>query len=100
MRNDRRDRPPELTVFGAGYLGVTHAASMAEVGHDVLVIDVDEQKLAKLADGEMPFYEPGLEELSTRTSPPDASGSAASYEDAAAWGSVHFLGVGTPQKPG
>jgi UDPglucose 6-dehydrogenase len=92
--------PQNLTVFGAGYLGVTHATSMAEVGHDVLVIDVDEDKLAKLAGGEMPFYEPGLDELLRTHLASGRLHFSASYEEAAAWGSVHFLGVGTPQKPG
>jgi UDPglucose 6-dehydrogenase len=92
--------PQNVTVFGAGYLGVTHATSMAEVGHDVLVIDIDEDKLAKLAGGEMPFYEPGLDELLRRHLADGRLHFSASYEEAAAWGSVHFLGVGTPQKPG
>jgi len=89
-----------VTVFGAGYLGVTHATSMAEVGHDVLVIDVDEDKLAKLAGGEMPFYEPGLDVLLRTHLASGRLHFSSSYEEAAAWGPVHFLGVGTPQKPG
>jgi len=92
--------PQNVTVFGAGYLGVTHATSMAELGHDVLVIDVDEDKLAKLAGGEMPFYEPGLDVLLRTHLASGRLHFSASYEDAAAWGSVHFLGVGTPQKLG
>ena len=92
--------PQNVTVFGAGYLGVTHATSMAEVGHDVLVIDVDEDRLAKLAGGEMPFYEPGLDVLLRTHLASGRLHFSASYEEAAAWGSVHFLGVGTPQKLG
>ena len=52
-----------LTVFGMGYLGLTHAVCMAELGHEVLGVEVDQAKIAKLADGEVPFYEPGLADL-------------------------------------
>jgi len=48
------------TVFGTGYLGATHAAGMAELGHDVIGVDIDAGKVAKLAGGDIPFYEPGL----------------------------------------
>ena len=51
------------TVFGTGYLGATHAAGMAELGHDVVGIDIDPGKVAKLAAGDIPFYEPGLRKL-------------------------------------
>ena len=47
-------------VFGTGYLGATHAAGMAELGHEVIGVDIDPGKVAKLAAGEIPFYEPGL----------------------------------------
>ena len=50
-----------IAVFGTGYLGATHAACMAELGHDVLGVDIDAGKLAKLPAGEAPFYEPGLD---------------------------------------
>jgi UDPglucose 6-dehydrogenase len=49
-----------LTVFGTGYLGATHAVCMAELGYDVLGMDVDEAKIAKLSAGEVPFFETGL----------------------------------------
>ncbi len=88
-----------MSVIGCGYLGAVHAAAMASIGHDVIGIDVDESKVAALASGTAPFFEPRLAELlqegiaagrlrfSTRTA--DAAGSA-----------VHFLAVGTPQLPG
>ena len=47
------------TVFGTGYLGATHAAGMAELGHDVVGVDIDPGKIAKLSVGDVPFYEPG-----------------------------------------
>ena len=52
-----------LTVIGTGYLGATHAAAMAELGHDVLGLDVDDLKVERLNAGEVPFFEPGLPEL-------------------------------------
>ena len=51
------------TVFGTGYLGATHAAGMAELGHDVIGVDIDPGKVAKLAAGDIPFYEPGCEDV-------------------------------------
>lgn len=53
----------KIAVLGTGYLDATHAACMASLGHEVLGVDVDEAKLAKLRSGEMPFYEPGLDKL-------------------------------------
>ena len=52
-----------LTVIGTGYLGATHAAAMAELGFDVLGVDVDPKKIDSLSRGELPFHEPGLPEL-------------------------------------
>ena len=52
-----------LSVIGCGYLGAVHAAAMASIGHDVVGIDVDEQKIATLSQGEAPFFEPGLAEI-------------------------------------
>ncbi|MCD2196194.1 UDP-glucose/GDP-mannose dehydrogenase family protein [Actinomycetospora endophytica] len=89
-----------MTVIGTGYLGAVHAACMADLGHDVLGVDVDEAKLAALAAGRTPFYEPGLPEILARTV---ASGNlrfSTSLEEAADFGEVHFLCVGTPQQPG
>ncbi|WP_368680909.1 UDP-glucose/GDP-mannose dehydrogenase family protein [Rhodococcus opacus] len=89
-----------ISVFGTGYLGATHAACMAELGHEVIGIDVDESKLAKLQAGVVPFYEPGLEEVLQRNIAAGRLRFSSSYEEAAAFANVHFLGVGTPQKKG
>lgn len=89
-----------ITVLGMGYLGVTHAACMAQLGHHVLGVDVDEGKLVKLAAGEAPFYEPGLQDVLRRTVSAGTLRFTSSYAEAAAWGGVHFLAVGTPQKTG
>jgi UDP-glucose 6-dehydrogenase len=55
-----------LTVIGAGYLGLTHAVSMAELGHQVLALDVDQDRVASAARSEPPFFEPSLEPRATR----------------------------------
>lgn len=89
-----------MTVFGTGYLGATHAACMAELGHEVLGVDVDADKVARLAAGEVPFYEPGLPEVLQRNLDAGRLRFTTSYEEAAEFGSVHFLGVGTPQRRG
>jgi UDPglucose 6-dehydrogenase len=89
-----------IAVFGTGYLGATHAACMAELGHDVLGVDVDESKLAKLEAGEVPFYEPGLEEVLKRNIGTGRLRFTSSYEEAASFADVHFVGVGPPQKKG
>ncbi|MBY6538099.1 UDP-glucose/GDP-mannose dehydrogenase family protein [Rhodococcus sp. BP-349] len=89
-----------VVVIGTGYLGATHAACMAEIGHDVLGVDVDPSKLAKLEAGEVPFWEPGLEEVLQRNIAAGRLRFTASYEDAASFGDIFFLAVGTPQKKG
>lgn len=88
-----------ISVIGCGYLGAVHAAAMAELGHDVVGIDIDDAKVAALTRGESPFFEPGLPELLMKhvavgrlrfsTNMADAAGSA-----------VHFIAVGTPQIKG
>jgi UDPglucose 6-dehydrogenase len=89
-----------LTVFGTGYLGATHAVCMAELGYDVLGVDVDAGKVAALAAGEVPFFEPGLEPLLRKNLEAGRLRFTTSYAEAAAFGDVHFVCVGTPQKPG
>ena len=89
-----------IAVFGTGYLGATHAACMAEIGHEVLGVDIDERKLAKLAAGELPFYEPGLPEVLRKNIENGRLRFTASYQDAADFADIHFLAVGTPQKHG
>jgi UDPglucose 6-dehydrogenase len=88
------------TVFGTGYLGATHAACMAELGHQVLGVDIDPGKVAKLTSGEVPFYEPGLGDVLRRNIDAGRLSFTTSYREAAVFADVHFLGVGTPQKKG
>lgn len=88
------------TVFGTGYLGATHAVGMAALGHDVLGIDIDPGKVAKLAGGDIPFYEPGLRKLLRENLAAGRLRFTTDYDMAAGFADVHFLGVGTPQKKG
>lgn len=89
-----------MTVIGTGYLGATHAACMAELGHDVLGVDVDESKIAALQNSTVPFYEPGLPEVLERNIAAQRLSFTTSYAEAASFANVHFLGVGTPQQRG
>jgi UDPglucose 6-dehydrogenase len=89
-----------LAVFGTGYLGATHAACMARLGHDVVGVDVDAVKLAKLAAGEAPFFEPGLDEVLRDAVNAGKLRFTSSYEDAAEFAEAHFIAVSTPQKQG
>jgi UDPglucose 6-dehydrogenase len=91
---------PRLTVIGTGYLGATHAVCMAELGFEVLGIDVDPAKVVKLNGGEVPFFEPGLPELLQKNLDTGRLRFTTSYEEIGAFGDVHFLCVGTPQKKG
>ncbi|MGV0692252.1 UDP-glucose dehydrogenase family protein [Mycobacterium paraintracellulare] len=88
------------TVFGTGYLGATHAVGMAALGHDVLGIDIDPGKVAKLAGGDIPFYEPGLRKLLNENLTAGRLRFTTDYDAAADFADLHFLGVGTPQKKG
>ena len=88
-----------LTVIGCGHLGATHAACMAEIGHDVLGIDIDEDKVELLNTGRAWFLEPGLDEMLARHTRSGRLRFTTSFKEAAAYGTVHFLGVGTPGLP-
>ncbi|MGI8681044.1 MAG: UDP-glucose dehydrogenase family protein [Mycobacteriales bacterium] len=91
---------PRLTVLGTGYLGATHAVCMAELGFDVLGMDVDHAKVTRLSAGEVPFFEPGLEPLLRKNLEAGRLRFTTSYAEVAGFGDVHFLCVGTPQKAG
>jgi UDPglucose 6-dehydrogenase len=88
------------TVFGTGYLGATHAAGMAELGHEVVGIDIDPGKIAKLSSGDIPFYEPELAKMLQDNLSAGRLQFSTDYGLAADFADIHFLGVGTPQKKG
>ncbi|MDQ4038049.1 MAG: UDP-glucose/GDP-mannose dehydrogenase family protein [Actinomycetota bacterium] len=87
-----------VSVIGTGYLGATHAAGMAEMGHHVIGLDVDPDKVAQLSRGETPFYEPGLEDVLARGLASGRLRFTTSYAEVAARADVHFICVGTPQQ--
>ncbi len=89
-----------ISVFGTGYLGATHAAGMAELGHEVVGVDIDPVKIERLSRGEVPFYEPGLPELLRKHVESGRLRFTTDAADAAAFADVHFIGVGTPQVKG
>ena len=89
----------KISVIGCGYLGAVHAASMAELGHDVIGIDVDRPKIEALQQAKAPFYEPGFEELLARTLSSGRLRFSTDMADASE-AVVHFVCVGTPQKRG
>src|SRR5215467_7539102 len=88
----------KLSVIGAGYVGLTTAACLARIGHDVFCSESDLAKLEKLQNGVMPFFEPHLEEViqATRKAGRLCFGST---EEAIAWGEAIFICVGTPPLP-
>ena len=86
----------KVTVFGIGYVGLVQGAVLAEVGHDVVCIDIDANKVERLKQGHIPIYEPGLEALVKEN---HAAGRLNFTTDAAAGvkhGEVQFIAVGTP----
>jgi UDPglucose 6-dehydrogenase len=88
----------KISVIGCGYLGAVHAAAMASLGHEVVGIDRDAERVRVLARGEAPFFEPGLAELlvaqlATRRLTFDTE------LESARGASVHFITVGTPENP-
>lgn len=87
-----------VTVIGCGYLGATHAACMAELGYDVLGVEIDTAKRESLAAGKVPFYEPELEDLLAEHVGSGRLRFTDSYEEAGGFGSIHFVCVGTPQR--
>jgi len=90
---------PRLTVIGTGYLGATHAICMATLGYDVLGVDVDRAKLALLQSGRVPFFEPGLAEQLNIALRSRRLRFTDDFTEAADFGDVHFVCVGTPQTP-
>ncbi|GAA3805762.1 UDP-glucose/GDP-mannose dehydrogenase family protein [Streptomyces coacervatus] len=95
----------KITVIGTGYLGATHAAAMAELGFEVLALDIVREKIEKLERGEAPMFEPGLDEL-LRKHVAGFEGSTGrlrfsmDWAEVGAFGDVHFLCINTPQKHG
>ncbi|MGW7202926.1 UDP-glucose dehydrogenase family protein [Streptomyces sp. NPDC054837] len=88
-----------LTVIGTGYVGAVHAACMADIGHEVLGVDIDAERIAALTSGRPPFYEPGLSEMLTKAVDAGRLRFTTSLAEAAWFADTHFICVGTPQHP-
>lgn len=86
----------KITVIGTGYVGLVSGACFADLGNEVLCLDIDEAKVAMLQSGGIPIHEPGLEALVRRNAAAGRLRFTTDPKQAAAWGTVQFLAVGTP----
>ncbi|MEU0241116.1 UDP-glucose/GDP-mannose dehydrogenase family protein [Nocardiopsis sp. NPDC006198] len=87
-----------VSVIGTGYLGATTAACLAEMGFEVLGLDVDEAKIEMLRSGRVPFFEPGLAELLGKSLESGRLGFTTSFSEVAEFADLHLICVGTPQR--
>ncbi|NEX18691.1 MAG: UDP-glucose 6-dehydrogenase [Halochromatium sp.] len=86
----------DVTIFGSGYVGLVTGACLAEVGNQVLCVDVDADKIALLNNGGVPIYEPGLDDLITKNSKAGRLRFSTDPEEGVAHGLFQFIAVGTP----
>ncbi|MBZ9556758.1 MULTISPECIES: UDP-glucose/GDP-mannose dehydrogenase family protein [Modicisalibacter] len=86
----------KITIFGTGYVGLVTGTCLADVGHDVLCMDVDTAKIARLEAGEIPIYEPGLEAMVRSNVAEGRLRFTSDVADAVAFGTLQFIAVGTP----
>ena len=86
----------KITVVGTGYVGLVSGACLAEVGNDVLCLDLDARKIKILNEGGIPIYEPGLQEMVNRNRKAGRLAFTTDVEQAVAFGTVQFIAVGTP----
>ncbi len=90
----------KIAMVGSGYVGLVSGACFADFGHDVVCIDKDPAKIARLNAGEMPIYEPGLEELVRRNAQSDRLSFTTDLPAGIAGASAIFIAVGTPSRRG
>jgi UDPglucose 6-dehydrogenase len=86
----------KITVIGTGYVGLVSGTCLAEVGNDVLCLDVDANKIRILNEGGIPIHEPGLEAMVARNKAAGRLRFTTSVEEAVAHGNIQFIAVGTP----
>jgi UDPglucose 6-dehydrogenase len=90
----------KITVIGLGYLGATHAVAMAKVGHHVIGIEPNQQKIDSLLQGKAGFYEPGLDDALAEQIAAGRIEFKSAHDEASRAADIHFICVGTPQTPG
>jgi len=86
----------KVTVFGSGYVGLVTGACFAEAGNNVICVDIDAGKVARLQQGEIPIHEPGLDDLVRRNQDKGRLRFTTSAEEGVAHGLFQFIAVGTP----
>lgn len=86
----------KITVFGTGYVGLVQGAILADAGHHVVCVDIDEGKLARLRQGILPIYEPGLDPIVKETVADGRLSFTSNAAEAVEHASVIFIAVGTP----
>ena len=86
----------KITVFGIGYVGLVQAAVLAEVGHDVVCVDVDQEKVDNLKQGIIPIFEPGLEPLVKTNYEAGRLQFTTDAKQGVEHGKLQFIAVGTP----
>ena len=86
----------KITIFGSGYVGLVTGTCLADVGHEVVCVDVDADKIARLNRGEVPIYEPGLEPMIATNMRAGRLRFTTDATEAVAFGKLQFIAVGTP----
>ena len=86
----------KLTVVGAGYVGLVTGACFAEMGNDVMCVDLDAAKIDKLKRGELPIHEPGLKEIVARNVAGERLHFGCDLKEGVRFGTIQFIAVGTP----
>lgn len=86
----------KVSIFGTGYVGLVTGACLADVGHQVMCVDIDAEKIERLKQGVIPIYEPGLEPIVRENVANGNLAFTASAEEGAAFGDLQFIAVGTP----
>lgn len=86
----------KVSIFGTGYVGLVTGACLADVGHQVMCVDIDAEKIERLKQGIIPIYEPGLEPIVRETVDNGHLHFTTSAEEGAAFGELQFIAVGTP----
>lgn len=88
----------KISIFGTGYVGLVTGACLANLGHDILCLDIDQQKIALLLEDKVPFYEPGLKELVAKNKEKGKLRFSTEFQIGVDFGEVIFNCVGTPGK--